>query len=236
MDIKFPSSEPAYVPKFILTNHIYGAFGSSFSVLNMMLGAFTSVRQIMHAFQLGLAPLLKRVFDSYVYVFHGSMDYVTGVFSWLLGMQISIPASAHDYIVIWFVLAGACFRLFQAAERSGARYREYTIQGYRVLRVFDGSYRVFAWIDHIGSYHTTGPLPIWLSRTLQYLICLVIWPVLLVQAAGVTERNIFLQDGSAEVFDENRSYSISYGALLLLQLLGTVFTVFVIAFSNAQLL
>jgi len=82
------------------------AFGF-WGVLGVLIGIISITNLIVGGFQLGIAPVIEKIFDAYVWLFHNVLfDFL---FGWI---SISVPTWAKDLFSIYIVIQGIWSRSF----------------------------------------------------------------------------------------------------------------------------
>lgn len=221
-------------PPYNTIMHFRAAFGGAFGSLNLLVGAASIFRQIVRAFDVGVSPVLKNIFAAYVQIFHGLVEILAGLLSRVTGLDFSPPPWAHDWIILWFVMAGAASRLILAATRArfGIMIIDSTTQMPGLIGAVGRAARYAAsWVQQKvsgGPFEHLKP-PLWTTSAIAYLFALCLWPLILLELviSGPTDTV-----GGFGI-DHAR---ISYLAIFWLQTIAIVTAVFGLSVLNAQTL
>jgi len=209
------------LPPFRMWPHFKAAFGGVVGTLNLLVGAVSIFRQIARALAVGLSPVLKNIFGAYVQIFHGLVDFFAGALTWITALDLMPPPWAHDWIVLWFVGAGAIFRLLIATER-GRVYGQFERTG------------PFKWIADLGEYSLSS-LPKIANRFVVYLLIAVAWPIVLLDlwiAPIILEIDLNYDEQHPPTPSD--FYRLSIRVLFLLQTLAIILAIFGLSVLNAQ--
>lgn len=221
------------LPPFRATTHFQAAFGGLFGTVNLLVGAVSIFHQIIRAFEIGLSPVLRDVFAAYVQIFHGLINSLAQALTWITGFNFMPPPWAHDWIVLWFVFAGAAFRLYSAGSRvdlmleTGSSIASVTMPpglAYRFLQFVDT--KVFLVVARTKSQRLATAL----TLAAIYLIMLVLWPWFLVEVSIMSP----VHEPAEEPPDDLTLTRISFRALFLLQTLAIALAIFGLSVINVQ--
>jgi len=219
-------SDSRKLPPYRFWLHFQAAFGGLFGTLNLLVGAVSILRQLARAFHIGLSPVLKSIFAAYVQIFHGLVDFFARALTWLSGFDLSVPVWAHDWIVLWFVGAGAMFRLYVAAIRA------HELEGVEIVSDPPGVLLpmarslyllIMGWEPRIGFVTARA-----ISNIVIYAIIAVVWPLMLVEISLIAPSNYF------SPVPLGKYARLSYSAVFWLQTLAITLAILGLSVLNAQ--
>ena len=233
-DSRAPKGDDKRAP-FNLEVHSRAAFGGAFGSLNLLIGAVSIARQIAHGFSLGVSPVLKGIFATYVSIFHGIVDFFAAYLSWISGFDVHVPAWAHDWIVLWFVFAGATFRLVTARNRIVRAAKTWTgISQVRQVRRVLTNWLISIEGQHIAYFESQRPIAVFgraLRKVLVYSLTIFLWPLVLLEIflRPANDWGFVITQKTGEAF-----VRINYPALFWLQTLAIILAIFGLSVLNAQ--
>lgn len=238
--------------QYRLSTHFQAAFGGAFGVLNLIVGAVSTFRQLAKAFDIGLSPVLKSIFAGYTEIFHGLVDLLAKLLSWPTGFDLVPPPWAHDWIVLWLVLAGAAYRLAVATSRAEPYAgRDTVVSNYppgialnlmRELRwavaLLGAAIAILFRVPDRWVWTLTVPADA-ISAILTYILAVLLWPLALLEIWFVEPKlGKPYSAASWEPFDKGIEFPeevrVSYLAVFWLQTLAIISAILGLSVLNAQ--